>query len=44
MRKALGFEKRKIILTQRRKQDAWVFGAGATFTLFSFWAIWHYLG
>lgn len=27
-----------------RKQDAWIFGAGATFTLFSFWVIWHYLG
>lgn len=26
------------------KQDAWIFGAGATFTLLSFWAIWYYLG
>jgi hypothetical protein len=27
-----------------RKQDFWIFGLGASFTLFCFWAIWHYLG
>jgi hypothetical protein len=31
-------------LTPCRSQDAWIFGIGATFTLFSFWVIWHYLG
>lgn len=25
-------------------QDMWIFVAGAIFTFFCFWAIWHYLG
>ncbi|WVR07092.1 hypothetical protein IAU60_004131 [Kwoniella sp. DSM 27419] len=41
----LGLSRETIGWVERRtKQDAWIFGAGATFTLFSFWAIWHYLG
>jgi hypothetical protein len=27
-----------------RKQDAYIFFGGASFTLFMFWVIWHYLG
>lgn len=41
----LGMSRETIGWVERRtKQDAWIFGAGATFTLFSFWAIWYYLG
>ncbi|WVQ80753.1 hypothetical protein IAT38_002858 [Cryptococcus sp. DSM 104549] len=41
----LGLSRETIGWVERRtKQDAWIFGLGATFTLFSFWAIWHYLG
>ncbi|KAK6910052.1 hypothetical protein I203_104081 [Kwoniella mangroviensis CBS 8507] len=41
----LGLSRETIGWVERRtKQDAWIFGAGATFTLFSFWVIWHYLG
>ncbi|WVQ72460.1 hypothetical protein IAR50_002012 [Cryptococcus sp. DSM 104548] len=41
----LGMSRETIGWVERRtKQDAWIFGIGATFTLFSFWVIWHYLG
>ncbi|KAK8864443.1 hypothetical protein IAR55_001692 [Kwoniella newhampshirensis] len=41
----LGLSRETIGWVERRtKQDAWIFGAGASFTLFSFWVIWHYLG
>ncbi|ORX36604.1 snare region anchored in the vesicle membrane C-terminus-domain-containing protein [Kockovaella imperatae] len=41
----LGLSRETIGWVERRtKQDAWIFGVGATFTLFSFWVIWHYLG
>lgn len=41
----LGVSRETIGWVERRtKQDVWIFGAGATFTLFSFWMIWHYLG
>lgn len=41
----LGLSRETIGWVERRtKQDAWIFGLGATFTLFCFWAIWHYLG
>ncbi|WVO16165.1 hypothetical protein L204_103835 [Cryptococcus depauperatus] len=41
----LGMSRETIGWVERRtKQDAWIFGIGSTFTLFSFWVIWHYLG
>ncbi|RSH87303.1 protein transport protein bos1 [Saitozyma podzolica] len=41
----LGLSRETIGWVERRtSQDAWIFGIGATFTLFSFWVIWHYLG
>ncbi|ODN94257.1 synaptobrevin [Cryptococcus wingfieldii CBS 7118] len=41
----LGMSRETIGWVERRtKQDAWIFGIGATITLFSFWVIWHYLG
>ncbi|KAL7420306.1 Protein transport protein bos1 [Cryptotrichosporon argae] len=43
--KTLGLSRETIGWVERRtKQDAWIFGAGASFTLFSFWVIWHYVG
>ncbi|WOO80838.1 Protein transport protein bos1 [Vanrija pseudolonga] len=41
----LGLSRETIAWVEKRaKQDAWIFFAGATFTIFSFWLIWHYLG
>ncbi|KAK4686720.1 golgi SNAP receptor complex member 2, partial [Tremellales sp. Uapishka_1] len=41
----LGLSRETIGWVERRtKQDTFIFGAGASFTLFSFWVIWHYLG
>jgi len=31
-------------IERRSKQDTWIFVAGAIFTFFCFWLIWHYLG
>jgi len=31
-------------IEKRSKEDTIIFAVGATFTLFCFWAIWHYLG
>jgi len=31
-------------IERRSKQDIWIFWAGAVFTFFCFWLIWHYLG